>query len=162
MTCTEQAESILENLTGSYHRLILIVGKPGTGKTELIRNLGSKLHWPQININLSLSEALMPYPRQKRPVVVSGLFYTFFETDSPGYLIDNTELLFDNSLKINPIYLLKNASRNRTIVCSLNGQMNGNDFIYAEANHPEYFRETLNDINIIDLNTSERNPNEIQ
>jgi len=162
MTCTEQVESILENLTGSYHRLILIVGKPGTGKTELIRNLCSMLQWPQVNLNLSLSEALMTYPQHKRPVVVSGLFYEFFETESPGYLIDNTELLFARSLKINPIYLLKNASRSRTIVCSLNGQMNGNDFIYAETNHPEYFRETLNDINIIDLNTSERNRHEIQ
>jgi Cdc6-like AAA superfamily ATPase len=162
MTYFEQVESILENLTGSYHRLIVIVGRQGVGKTELIRNLVSKLQWPQVNLNLMLSEALMPYQQQKRPVVVSSLFYEFFETESLGYLIDNTELLFDKSLKINPIYLLKNVSRNRTIVCSLNGQMNGNDFIYAETNHPEYFRETLNDINIIDLNTSERNPHEIQ
>jgi hypothetical protein len=135
--------------------LILIVGRQGSGKTELLDNLRSNLQWPQINLNLSLSEALMQYPQQKRPLLISNLFYEFFNSESSGYLIDNTELIFNKSLKILPIYLLKNASRNRTIICSLNGQMSGNDFIYAEANHHEYFREPLNDIQFIDLNTSE-------
>lgn len=129
MAITFEIEKYLENITSSYFRLILIVGDQGSGKTRMIKDLDTKLKWPRINLNLSLSEALMTYPIQKRPMIISHLFNEFFNAHAHGYLIDNTEVLFDKSLKINPISLLKHASRNRTIICTLNGQIRQSDVI---------------------------------
>jgi hypothetical protein len=60
------------------------------------------------------------------------------ETGKDTVLLDNTEILFDPVLQQDPLRLLQQVSRNRTIVAAWNGKFEGGTLIYAEPDHPEY------------------------
>ena len=56
-----------------YHRLVLIVGKGGSGKTSVVQNL-AKLHDAEpININLSLSKELLELTEKQRQLKLAEI-----------------------------------------------------------------------------------------
>ena len=56
-----------------YHRLVLIVGKGGSGKTSVVQNL-AKLHDAEpININLRLSKELLELTEKQRQLKLAEL-----------------------------------------------------------------------------------------
>ena len=66
-------------------------------------------------------------------------------------VLDNLEMLFDSTLKLDPIACLKQASRNRTIIASFPGVIDDGQLIYAEPSHAEYRRFPTDDLLIDDL-----------
>jgi hypothetical protein len=60
-------------------------------------------------------------------------------------LFDNIEILFDVSLKQDPLRLLQGLSRNKTVVAAWNGSIDGKYMIYAVPDHPEYRRYMVRD-----------------
>lgn len=61
------------------------------------------------------------------------------------------EILFDITLRQNPLQLLKNLSRNRTVVAAWNGSVENGYLTYAAPRHPEYRRYQMQDFLMIDL-----------
>ena len=55
-------------------------------------------------------------------------------------LLDNIEVLFDVSLKQDPLRLLQGLSRNKTVVAAWSGSIDGEHMVYATPDHPEYRR----------------------
>jgi Cdc6-like AAA superfamily ATPase len=132
---------------GLYHRLVLIVGKCGTGKTHIIQNL-AKLHKVEpINVNMSLSKELIELTEKQRPLKVSEILAQTVKNLGEKVFLDNTEILFDVELEQNPLVLLQGLSRNLTVVASWNGTVDKDKLLYAEPSHREYrsydFKDTL-------------------
>lgn len=133
-----------------YHRLLIISGQSGTGKTELIRSLASSFNTQVTNVNLQLSKKLIEVEKSRRSFCVEQLFYKIIENDNMNFL-DNIEILFDSQLRINPLRLLKDASRNKTIITTWNGEIQGNDLTYAMPFHHEYTRCNVKDLIVISI-----------
>ena len=57
----------------------------------------------------------------------------------------NIEILFDVSLKQDPLRLLQGLSRNKTVVAAWNGSIVDNSLTYAAPAHPEYRRYPARD-----------------
>jgi hypothetical protein len=64
-------------------------------------------------------------------------------------LLDNVEVLFDISLKQDPLRLLQGLSRNRTVVVAWSGSIHGEHMVYAKPGHPEYKRYSLRDFLVV-------------
>jgi hypothetical protein len=64
-------------------------------------------------------------------------------------LLDNIEILFDVSLKQDPLRLLQGISRNKTVVAALSGAINYGHMVYATPGHPEYKRYSLRDFLVV-------------
>ena len=124
-----------------YHRLILVVGPPRTGKTSALRDLADERGWPLVNVNLELSESLLELTSKQRALRVSRILSEIVERH-PGdvLLLDNTEVLFSPDLQQDPLRLLQGLSRHRTVIASWSGEMDGENLTYAQAPHPEYRR----------------------
>ena len=139
-----EIEETLPRVQQAYYRLALIVGKPGTGKTELLRALNEKTGYPLINVNLEVSQRLLDYTIAERPRLVPRLLGDIVkEANSRVALLDNLELVFDASLKLNPLQILQSASRNVTLVAAWSGSFSSNTLVYAEPWHAEYRRYPL-------------------
>jgi len=140
-----------------FCRLALIVGPLGSGKTPLIKSLGLRLQLPITNVNLEISTRLLPYTASARPLHMRSIFNELIETRVDPVLLDNIEVLFDTTLKIDPLHLLENLSRSRTIIATWPGRLVDNRLVYAEHWHPEYQAYTQFDAHIFCISTTDNN-----
>jgi DNA polymerase III delta prime subunit len=152
------AEPIEDKVTRSlkaaedlYHRLVLIVGKCGTGKTEVIQNL-AKIHKTEpVNINLILSKELLELTEKQRQLKLSETLAQAVKGLEERVFLDNIEILFDVDLKQDPLRLLQGLSRNLTVVSTWNGTYNKGRLTYAEPGHREYRSYTLSDTLVVTM-----------
>lgn len=128
----------LQAAEGLYHRLVLLVGETGSGKTGVLRDVAEELGTSVININLALAGELLELTAKQRSLRLPDILDRIATRDRSPVVLDNLEILFDKDLKQDPLRLLQSLSRNRTVLASWNGTMNCGRLLYAEAGHPEY------------------------
>lgn len=150
----DKIRDAIKQSEGLYHRLVLLVGETGSGKTTAIRDAAHALHADVINVNLALSAKLLELTARQRAVHLSKLLGEVVENAAPVALLDNTEILFDHDLQQDPLRLLQSMSRNRCVVASWNGTISGNKLTYAEAGHPEYRSYDLTETLVVDMKQS--------
>lgn len=71
-------------------------------------------------------------------------------TNNRVVFLDNLEILFDVSLKLDPLRCFQGLARNRTVVAVWNGSFD-KYLIYAEPEHPEYRRYPKSDLLVVNL-----------
>lgn len=134
-----------------YHRLVLIVGKSGYGKTSVVQNL-VKLHDAEsININLSLSKELIELTEKQRQLKLAEILAQAVNGNGDKVFLDNIEILFDVELKQDPLRLMQGLSRNLTVVASWNGTFEKGKLTYAEPGHREYRSYDLTDTLVVSM-----------
>ena len=130
-----------------YHRLILVVASPGSGKTEALQEVSAATSVPLINVNLELSRRMLDLTERQRALHLPRLLGEIVgETTGDVALLDNTEILFDVHLKQDPLRLLQGLSRNKTVVAAWNGAIGEGHLTYAVPAHPEYRRYPVSDV----------------
>lgn len=133
-----------------YHRLVLTVAPAGAGKTTALQEVARRQGCPYLNVNLELSRALLELAQVQRCLQAPRLLEEITrKTGSAVVLLDNLEMLFDVSLKQDPLRLLQGLSRSRTVVAAVSGVLKDGCLVYAEPGHPEYRRYPLADLVIV-------------
>jgi hypothetical protein len=164
-------EQLLESLQaaeGLYHRLVLLVGETGSGKTGVLRDVAEEFGSSVVNVNLALSSELLELTAKQRSLRLPGILEEVVRGEGRGaspenqilapnpsslapVVLDNTEILFDKDLQQDPLRLLQSISRNRAVVASWNGIMNSGRLLYAETGHPEYRSHDSVDALIVEM-----------
>ncbi|WP_303674817.1 BREX-3 system P-loop-containing protein BrxF [Vampirovibrio chlorellavorus] len=134
----QQIKQSVEAAEGLYHRLVLLVGEFGSGKSYVLRNIAQEFGTSVININLLLSNELLELTAKQRSLQLPTALDKIIDKAQTPLVLDNLEILFDKELKQDPLRLLQGISRNRVIVASWNGIFTGGRLSYAENGHPEY------------------------
>lgn len=132
-----------------YHRLVLVVGPTGTGKTAVLKAVGSKTGWPIVNLNLRVSEQLLDIPQRRRPTALPRILSDILDSASEIVLVDNVELLFSPEFEQNPLALLQGLARNRTLVIAWPGCVSRGKLQYATPGHPEAKQYPLEGLTIV-------------
>ena len=138
---SDQVIEHLEQAEFLYHRLILVVGPEGKGKTSALQEVAKRIDAPLMNINLELSRRMLDLTERQRALQVQRLLDQIAsEPERDVILLDNVEILFDVALQQDPLRLLQGISRNRTVAAAWNGSIENDHLIYAAPHHPEYRR----------------------
>jgi type II secretory pathway predicted ATPase ExeA len=152
----EQIISAIKESYNCYHRLILVVGKSGEGKTTILKELHDEIKIPYINVNLELSRHLLDLSNRQRKLKVFECMLKLIDQKDPVTLLDNTEILFDVNLEQDPLKLLQLLSRDQCIIAAWNGEISGKMLTYAKQGHQEYRIYELNDEMVFSLNENRK------
>ena len=114
----DKIKQSIQAAEGLYYRLILLVGKTGSGKTGVLRKVAEEFGSSVLNVNLALSGELLELTVKQRSLRIPGIL--------------------DKNLRQDPLRLLQSISRKRTVVASWNGVITSGRLLYAENGHPEY------------------------
>jgi len=133
-----------------YHRLVMLVAPAGAGKTTALKEVRERVGAPLVNVNLDLSRRMLDLTERQRALQLPRLLMDIVN-DAAGdvVLLDNIEILFDVSLKQDPLRLLQGLSRNKTVVAAWNGSIDSDHMTYAVPDHPEYRRYMVRDFLVI-------------
>jgi hypothetical protein len=142
----------LQSAAGLYHRLVLLVGETGSGKTGILRDVAEDFGTSVVNINLALSSELLELTSKQRSLRLQGILEQIADNAQLPVVLDNLEILFDKDLQQDPLRLLQGISRNRAVVASWNGTSVGGRLVYAETGHPEYRSYESVDALIVNMN----------
>lgn len=117
-------------------KLIILVGRPGSGKSRILRALS---HNNYFDVNKELSAKLLPLPREKRSAQVPGLLQELFDSrEEPVIILDNIEILFLPELDMDPLKVLARLSRDKTLVVAWVGEYDGSLLSWSEPGRPGY------------------------
>jgi hypothetical protein len=142
----------IDQATELYYRLIILVAPAGAGKTAALQDVHENTDAPVVNVNLELSRRMLDLTERQRILQVPRLLSDLVNAvRSDVILLDNIEVLFDSSLKQDPLRPLQGLSRNKTVVAAWSGSIIGEHLLYATPDHPEYRKYPLQDVLIVSL-----------
>jgi len=147
-------DQIIEGIgqaTELYHRLVLVLSPSDESKQEIIEDMGQRIGAPVVNLNLELSRMMLDLTERQRMLQLPRLLDEIASrTKGDLLMLKNFELLFDASLKQDPLRLLQRISRNKTVIAFWNGAVEKGYLTYASPEHPEYRRYPIRDLLIVD------------
>lgn len=150
-----ELEELVDAAAARYHRLVLVVGPAGSGKTPLLRDLAATRGFPLVNVNRLLGERLLDLTRRQRALSAGRLLGELVDqTKADTVLLDNLELLFHPELEQDALRLLQGLSRNRSVVAAWPGEAVAGALSYARPGHPEHVRHPRPDAVILGLGTA--------
>lgn len=133
-----------------YYRLVMLVAPAGAGKTAALQDVHERTTAPLVNVNLELSRRMLDLTERQRALQLPRLLSEILRASAADVvLLDNVEVLFDLSLKQDPLRLLQGLSRNKTVVVAWSGSIDGEHMVYATPDHPEYKRYPIRDFLVV-------------
>jgi hypothetical protein len=147
----------IRTVAGDRHKLIILLGNFGMGKTALLKDIEPEIGARYVNLNLALSERLLTLPRRRYNdgVTAHRLIDEMCDELSPDgqpLLVDNAEILFSPELgKLNPIDTFKRMSRQRPVVVALPARRVGNHAEYAIIGQADHLRMPLEEFVYLEM-----------
>jgi len=131
-------KSLFDVAKKSVHQLILIVGPTGSGKSAMLKDACS-YNFTSINLGLELSRKLMNRSKARRVLDAEEIAISIIDNKNPARLaLDNTEVLFEHPIQLNPLTFLKKVSQQRLTIATWNGSSESHKLCYGKSGFPTY------------------------
>ena len=136
----EKLEHLVNDITSLNSKLVLLIGPPRSGKSGLLAQLSKRRETPVLNVGAVLGRQLLAIPSTRRHIQAADILKDLADdTARQGLLLlDNIELLFDRTLQLNPLDLLKRHAHARRVIAVWPGELRENRLSYATTGHPEH------------------------
>ena len=136
----EKLAQLVDEVGALHSKLILLIGQPGSGKTALLVELANQRAMKVMNVGATAGSRLSAIPQRQRALQTNVIMRELAEEYANGdlLLLDNIELLFDQTLKLDPLDLLKRHAHSRRVVAAWSGELVDGRLSYAQMGHPEY------------------------
>ena len=150
-------KNAMKILPYKYYHLVIIVSSEGHRISKILQDISKKQGYHYINLNLTLSEKLIRFPIDQRCFYVEDFINEILDScHAEALVLDNIGILFEPHLKIDPLLLLKNLSRYRSLVVHWNGKIEEGHLIYATASHPDYKKYKIDKYDYIIIDTAQQ------
>lgn len=136
----EKLHGVVEDISGINSKLVLLIGPARSGKSNLIGQLAARRQVRVLNLGAALGRELLTVPSTRRHLQAADLLKDLADDfASHGLLLmDNIELLFDRTLQLSPLDLLKRHAHARRVVAVWPGDLREDRLFYATTGHPEH------------------------
>ena len=133
-------DRLVDDISKLKSKLILLIGPPRSGKSDLLGQLSARRQAQVLNVGAILGRELLTVPNTRRHLQAADLLKSITDDAAENglLLMDNIELLFDRTLHISPLDLLKRHAQARRVVSVWPGELRENRLSFAVTGHPEY------------------------
>ena len=136
----EQLDQLVDEIGALHSKLLIIVGSSQGGKTALLKALALKRDATPLNVSAELAGRLAALSPKQRHLQAVSILRELADQHAKGdlLLMDNLEVLFDKSLQLDPLDLLKRHAHSRRVVAIWPGEVHDSRLTYANMGHPEH------------------------
>ena len=136
----DRLDRLVEDISGINSKLVLLNGPPRSGKSDLLGQLATRRNVRVLSLGARLGRELLTVPSRRRHLQAADILKELAnEFASRGLLlIDNIEILFDRTLQLSPLDLLKRHAHARRVVAVWPGDLREDRLSYATTGHPEH------------------------
>jgi hypothetical protein len=133
----ENLDKLIDELGSLHSKLILLVGPKDSSK--LLSLVAKQRNASPLNIGVELGARLAAMPQRQRGLQAPTILRELADQHAQGdlLLVSNIELLFDRSLQLNPLDLLKRHAHARRVLAIWPGEIRDGRLTYADMGHPE-------------------------
>lgn len=148
---SETLQDSINHSLAADHRIVLLVGPPGCGKSRILRELRGV---GTINVGKDLARDLAKIPKQERQEKVLDLLGELISTFvQPVVVLDNIELLLLPELKLDIWTALGALSQSKQLIVAWTGRVVGDQIQWGEPGVPGHLNLSLDNCpaNIISM-----------
>jgi hypothetical protein len=147
----EKIQATIQQAVSGRHRLVLVVGDVGSGKTAFLRSVAAARGMQFISLGEPLGVRLLEVAPRTRPLAIEETVRGLVSDSPSGAAIDDTDVLFDPALRCDPLRLACSVSQNLLVLFSLTGRIEGRRFVRGYSDHPEFYSEEFPSVPLIVL-----------
>ncbi len=142
----------VQELKGSQEKLVLLVGKPGSGKSKIMRELGLNRGWRYVDCRELVTDELLELVPKARPQEAPRIMDRLLEAErAEVILLDNVQVLFTPMLNLDPLVLLRQLGKKHSIVAAWPGEYADGKLAYSEPGLPAAKRFPAGDLRVIEI-----------
>lgn len=140
----QELDRLVDEVGALQTKLVLLFDGRHSSKTALLRDLSNTKGVKPFNVGTELGSRLAGIPQRQRHLQATSILRELVDHHAPGdlLLLDNIELLFDRSLQLDPLELLKRHAHAKRVVAVWPGELQGDTrtgrLTYADMGHPEH------------------------
>lgn len=147
-----QLTALTSSAKRRYHQLVLLTGGDWETRSAVLQRLAKEPGVNLLEVGDRLSAALLTEAEVRYPFTTRRSLETWIdEADASVVTLDHLEILFLPALQTDPLGLLKQVSRVKTIVASWPGSFSQGKLHYAQTGHPEHYEAAAADILLYQL-----------
>lgn len=120
----------INELEDAKHKLLLIIGQPGSGKSKLVRNYSQETGIPIVNLDTIFANT----PSEQLMHEMKNFLSTYHQK---VLILDNKKILYAKNSQIDLLAFLKEISEDIIVVATWNGKIEDGQVFHFRENAPE-------------------------
>ena len=140
-------EMLARSVEQAHFKLIWMAIESPVTRSDFLSHLAARFGCPLLGVGKLLSSALLDQPAPLRPASAENAFYDMLHQSGAEMMcLDHLEILFDQSLMLKAVDLIRNASRRFVLIAAWPGTVDATGLSFGPADHPSHFRISFSEM----------------
>ncbi|MEE3381463.1 MAG: BREX-3 system P-loop-containing protein BrxF [Succiniclasticum sp.] len=141
MSQTEEFEKIVEAAKANKGGVVFVTGKPGSGKSKVLREAAEDKKWDYVDCRMLISEDFLAVPGDQRMEKAPELMGATLDSyNSDVILLDRLQTLFVPVFRLDVGSLLRTLGQKYVLVAAWPGYVKDNTLCYDKFDGTESIR----------------------